>query len=230
MAQTANPSPPVAFLHGFGTSFEQTWVHNGWVDLLSDIGRTSVGIDLLGHGRAPKPHDPAEYAELEERVLLELPDEPVDGVGFSLGARTLLWLAATAPQRFRRIVVAGVGANLFEVDRERGRAIVAGVAGEPDLENPDALYFSALADAPGADRAALYACITSPRKLITRELLANVTHPTLVVLGDRDFAGPADPLMEALPNARLVTLRNVDHHATPKDFGFIDATLEFLNA
>jgi len=25
-------------------------------------------------------------------------------------------------------------------------------------------------------------------------------------------------------------LRNVDHFATPEDFGFIDATLEFLDA
>jgi pimeloyl-ACP methyl ester carboxylesterase len=220
--------PPVAFLHGFGTSFEQTWVHNGWVDLLRDIGRDSIGIDLLGHGNAPKPHDPADYANLEERVLDDLPEEPVDAVGFSLGARTLLWLAGTYPARFRRVIVAGVGANLFEPDRERGRAIVEGVAGNADPENPESLYFSSLADATGADRVALHACITSPRKPITRELLANVVHPTLVVLGDRDFAGPADPLLEALPNARFKSLRNVDHHATPKDFGFLDAALDFL--
>ena len=220
--------PPVAFLHGFGTSFEQTWVHNGWVDLLRDIGRDSIGIDLLGHGTAPKPHDPAAYAELEERVLTDLPEDPVDAVGFSLGARTLLWLAGTYPARFRRVIVAGVGANLFGSDPERGRAIVQGVAGQADPENPESLYFSALADAPGADRAALHACITSPRKPITRELLANVVHPTLVVLGDRDFAGPADPLLEALPNAQFKALRNVDHHATPKDYGFLDAALTFL--
>jgi len=220
--------PPVAFLHGFGTSFEQTWVHNGWVELLRDVDREAIGIDLLGHGTAPKPHDPAAYADLEERVLDDLPAEPVDAVGFSLGARTLLWLAGTYPERFRKVIVAGVGANLFESDPVRGRAIVQGVAGEADPENPESLYFSALADAPGADRVALHACITSPRKPITKELLANIVHPTLVVLGDRDFAGPADPLMNALPNARLKILRHVDHHATPKDFGFLDAALSFL--
>jgi pimeloyl-ACP methyl ester carboxylesterase len=140
----------------------------------------------------------------------------------------LLWLAGTYPERFRKVIVAGVGANLFESDPVRGRAIVQGVAGEADPENPESLYFSALADAPGADRVALHACITSPRKPITKELLANIVHPTLVVLGDRDFAGPADPLMDALPNARLKILRHVDHHATPKDFGFLDAALSFL--
>ena len=56
-------APPVVLVHGFGTSFELTWVHNGWVDLLADEGREVIGVDLLGHGGAPKPHDPAEYAD-----------------------------------------------------------------------------------------------------------------------------------------------------------------------
>ncbi len=58
--------------------------------------------------------------------------------------------------------------------------------------------------------------------------LAGIDLPVLVVLGDRDFAGPADPLLEALPNARFVSLRGCDHFGTPKDFRFIDAALEFL--
>lgn len=222
-------SPKVALLHGFGNSFEQTWVSNGWVDLLADIGREAIGIDLLGHGQAPKPHDIEAYRDLEVRVLDELPPEPVDAVGFSLGARTLLWLAGNYPERFRRIVVAGVGANLFRRDEALGAAIVAGIAGNPDPENPESLYFSALADAPGADRVALHACIRCPRPTIDAELLAKVQAPVLVAIGDQDFAGPGDPLVEALPNATLKVLRRVDHHATPKDFGFIDATLRFLD-
>ena len=49
-----------------------------------------------------------------------------------------------------------------------------------------------------------------------------------IVLGTEDFAGPADPLLDALPNAQLFALRGVDHFATPKDFGFIDAVLGWL--
>ena len=37
-------------------------------------------------------------------------------------------------------------------------------------------------------------------------------------------------LADALPNATLTTLRNVDHFATPKDFGCIDASLAFIDA
>ena len=56
-----------------------------------------------------------------------------------------------------------------------------------------------------------------------------MTVPALVVLGDRDFAGPADPLVD-VPDAAFCPLRGVDHFATPKDFGFIDAALGFLDA
>jgi pimeloyl-ACP methyl ester carboxylesterase len=54
--------------------------------------------------------------------------------------------------------------------------------------------------------------------------------PVLVVLGDQDFAGPAEPLVDALPDATLVMLDGVDHLATPMNFGFIDAALGFLGA
>ena len=63
----------------------------------------------------------------------------------------------------------------------------------------------------------------------TDEGLARITCPVLVVLGDSDFAGPADPLLDRLPNAELVTLRGVDHFGTPKAFAFLDAALPFLD-
>jgi pimeloyl-ACP methyl ester carboxylesterase len=51
-----------------------------------------------------------------------------------------------------------------------------------------------------------------------------------VVIGDKDFAGPGEPLAAAIPGGQLVTLRNVDHFATPESCGFIDAALEFIDA
>jgi pimeloyl-ACP methyl ester carboxylesterase len=227
----ASSGPPVLLVHGFATSFETTWRHNGWVDLLADAGRPVIGVDLLGHGAAAKPHEPEAYRDMEKLVLDELPPEPVDAVGFSMGARTVLYLVATNPERFRRVVVAGVGANLFDRDANRGAFIRDAILGTSDPDDREAGYFAQLADAPGADRVALAACISRPDgPQITPELLAAVTHPVLVCLGDRDFAGPADPLLDALPNATFKPLRGVDHFATPKDFGFIDAALAFLDA
>ena len=74
-------------MHGWGGSFEQTWESTGFTELLRDAGRTVIGVDLLGHGTAPKPHETAAYADLTTRVRDACPGEPVDAIGFSLGDR-----------------------------------------------------------------------------------------------------------------------------------------------
>jgi len=220
-------STPVVLLHGFATSSARTWWENGWLDLLKEAGREPVAIDILGHGNADKPHDPAAYADLEGWVAERLPDGPLDAIGFSLGARLLLGVAMADPPRFRRLVVLGVGRNLFE----RGAAdVIADAIQAGDApENPAADYFARLAAHPENDREALLACLQAPMKLLTAEGLARVGASVLVVIGERDFAGPADPLVEALPDARLVVLPRTDHFSTPKDFLAMDAALKFLD-
>ena len=224
--------PPVVLVHGFASSGVRTWGESGWLDLLADTGRQVVAIDLLGHGAADKPHDPQAYAQLEEQALAEFPDEPVDAIGFSLGARTLLVLAAAHPERFHRLVLAGVGANLLRSDQssaELADHIERAEELTPDA-SPVAQYFRAQAREPGSDPAALAACMRRTAPPVTAEMLARITCPVLVVIGDRDFAGPGEPLAELLADARVVTLRGVDHFATPKDFGFLDAGLDFVGA
>src|SRR4051812_50128438 len=79
---------PVLLVHGFASSFDRNWREPGWADLLSEAGRQVIGIDLLGHGSADKPHDPAAYAHLHESLIAALPEEgPADAVGVSVGAR-----------------------------------------------------------------------------------------------------------------------------------------------
>jgi pimeloyl-ACP methyl ester carboxylesterase len=221
-------SPAVLLVHGFATSADRTWRDNGWLDLLGDVGRTTIAVDLLGHGHADKPHDPAAYAALESGVVEQLPPEPVDAIGFSLGARTILTIASEHPERFNRIVVTGVGANLF---RDDPRDLIAkAIRGEGDTDNPVSQYFAGLARQPGNDPEALIACMSSPRPRLDETKLANITSPVLVVIGDKDFAGPGEPLADALPDAQLLTIPGLDHFATPKDFRVIDAALEFLGA
>ena len=217
-------------VHGFASSFERNWRELGWVDLLADAGREVLPVDLLGHGGAEKPHDPAAYADLESHVAAALPADgsQVDAVGFSLGARLLLGVASAQPDRFRRIVVGGVGRNLFEThDPEPLAAAVESGQAPP---GGIAHLFVQYAEGSGNDRQALAACLRRPESPLTAEQLGRITCPVLVVIGDQDFAGPADPLVEALPDARLVVLRNTEHFGTPKSFGFIDASLEFLDA
>ncbi|MCU1346591.1 MAG: putative hydrolase [Acidimicrobiia bacterium] len=188
-----------------------------------------IGVDLLGHGGNAKPHDPVDYADLTPPVLAAIEGhEQVAGVGFSLGAHTLLRLATQQPHRFEQLVVMGIGKSVL--DPEPSTTIVDALEGRAAAEDRQSEMFVRYAETPGNDRAALLACMKAQRSTITAEELAAVTCPVLVVLGDKDFAGPADTLMAALPNARLVTLPGVDHFATPESFKAIDAVLEFLGA
>lgn len=221
--------PPVVLLHGFATSAQRTWREPGWIDLLEEAGRTVVAPDLPGHGEAAKDHDPAAYDDVEGGVLALLPDEPVDAIGYSMGARILLTLAAAHPERFNRLVAGGVGARLFE-PRDPADTILRAVQGDFDEADLVSRHFHDLAHEPGNDPQALAAFLQRPARQLVPGDLATVTCPVLVVIGSADFAGPGDPLAEALPHGKLVTLPGVDHHGLPKNFTFLDKALEFLDA
>jgi pimeloyl-ACP methyl ester carboxylesterase len=107
---------------------------------------------------------------------------------------------------------------------------VAAIRGEGPDDDVQAQAFRHYAEQPGNDAVALAAVLERPAREISESDLGAVTVPVLVALGDKDFAGPADRLVAALPDARLVTLRNTDHFATPESFAFIDAMLGFLDA
>ena len=223
------PYPPVVLVHGFATSSRRTWADLGWIELLRESGREVLAPDILGHGEAPAPHDPAAYADLEGWLAELLPPGPLDAIGFSLGARLLLDIAAGEPGRFRRLVAAGVGERNFDDDPDRRRRIAEAITAPRPPENPGLAHFHALAGAPGNDRKALAACVLGCEPALDRARLGEVGCPVLVVLGDRDSYGPPDGLVAALPDATLRTLRGVDHFATPKSFDFLDAALNWIS-
>jgi pimeloyl-ACP methyl ester carboxylesterase len=227
---TQGQDPPVLLVHGFASSAEHNWRHPGWLDLLADCGRETIAVDLPGHGTAPKPADPAGYQEVEAHVAAAVQGrEPLDAIGFSAGAQVLLRLAADQPGTFRRLALLGIGRGALEpADPE---PIVAALTSEPNPENVTGMVFRRLADGLGNDRAALIAFLRRPQRPLTPADLARITTQVLVVLGDQDPAGtltPGDGLVAALPDARLVTLRGVDHFGTPADVRCMQAVLGFL--
>jgi pimeloyl-ACP methyl ester carboxylesterase len=224
---TGDQDPPVLLVHGFASSAEHNWRRPGWLDLLADCGRATIAVDLPGHGTAPKPADPAGYQEVEAHVAAAVEGrEPLDAVGFSAGAHVLLRLAADQPGTFRRLALLGIGRGVLEpTDPE---PIVAALTSEPDPENMTSMVFRRLADSLGNDRDALIAFLRRPQRPLTPADLARVAAQVLVVLGEQDPAGPGDGLVAALPDARLVTLRGVDHFGTPADVRCMQAVLGFL--
>jgi pimeloyl-ACP methyl ester carboxylesterase len=231
MASTENV--PVVLVLGWGGSFRETWQKPGINALLEDIGRIPVGLDLLGHGDQDKPHDPDAYTELPSWLLAHLPDNPVvDAVGFSLGALTILRALVAAPQRFGKVVLAGIGDGVFtKSSPDAHKRIVDALEGRAPEDDTFAQMFAHYGNTPGNDLLALTAIMKRPAsEPVTEEQLSAITNEILIVIGDADFAGPATRLAAAFPNAKLTVLRNTDHFATPESFSFIDAILEFLAA
>ena len=228
----------VMLIHGWGGSFEATWQRNGFAALLEDGGKQVIGVDLLGHGEAPKPHEPEAYADLTTRVVEALPDDgsKVAAIGFSLGALTLARTAVAHPDRFERIVLAGIGSNVFARDHSGAAKISAGLdavlAGEDPAElDTQVRLFTQYAQQPGNDLQALAAIMRRPPGTdLTPETLSRVTCPVLVVVGENDTSFPADDLVAAFPDGRGVNLARTDHFATTDSFAFFDAALEFVGA
>ena len=231
---TTGDAAPVLLLHGWAGSFRETWQSTGVDALLGDSGRTVVGLDLLGHGSSPAPHEPEAYSDMSGWLLQSIADQPrpIDAAGFSLGALTLLGALAREPDRFGRVLLAGIGDGVFEArDPAENSRIVDALEGRAADTDTGALVFARYADAPGKDKAALTAIMKRPPSPpLDPSLLGRIENPVRVVIGDNDFAAPADRLAAAFPNGDLVVLRNTDHFATPESFSFIDALLEFFGA
>jgi len=228
----ANTQPKVVLVHGWGGCYADTWQATGITDLFADESRLCIGVDLLGHGAAPKPHDPGAYDDLGERLRAALPSEPVDAVGFSLGALVLLEELIRDPSRFRRVVLAGIGDGVFaEHDDADNNRIIAGLQGTaPDSDNI-ARLFGQYAAKSANDVGALIAVLKRKRPSpYTEQSFAHITNDILVVVGDKDFVLPADRLGSAFVNSTMQILRNTDHFKTPESFSFISTVMNFLNA
>lgn len=228
---TDSAHSPVLLVHGWAGSFDRTWRRSGFVDLVVENGRQVLPYDLPGHGGAEKSHDPADYVDLAGHLLRHVTGHGVvDAVGFSLGAITLLRALVRAPGAFGSVVVAGVGDGVFfPHDPSRSERILSGLEGRAEPGDLTARIFGKIGNEPPNDPKALAAVLRRPRETpITKDQLHAVANRVLVALGDKDFSAPADELVAALPNARLVTLKGVDHFRTPESFDFFDAVLDFL--
>ncbi|WP_169799548.1 alpha/beta fold hydrolase [Novosphingobium lentum] len=221
-------SLPIVLLHGCGGSAAETYVRTGWVERLAASGRTVVPVTLPGHGVGAS-HDPAAYADLAGAVLADLPPQ-FDGIGFSLGGKLLLEVAARAPDRVGRLVIGGVGDNAFAPEKS-GEASAAALADGIGPNSPPPLRsFYASCIASGVDLLAIAAILRrSPNPVLDADRLSRVTAPVLLVNGDADpIATPAGALMAALAQVQPVTLPGIDHLSLPANADFLRHALAFL--
>ena len=222
--------PPVLMVHGWGGSHKQTWQKPGIQTLIEEFGRTVIGVDLLGHGEAAKPHDPLAYEDISLPIRDLAKNSPVDAVGFSLGAIALLHAATISPKMFRKLVLIGIGDKIFEPhDPQETNRIISGIDKTAEQDDTLAYQFGNYARQTGNDVDALRAVLQRPRReTFTKQIANAIVAEVLVIVGDRDFVLPADQLVAAFKTSRFKLLKNCDHFASTENFTMIDELLEFL--
>lgn len=218
--------PPVALLHGMGSTFDHNWRETGWVDLLETEGREVIGVELPGHGSQPVLAGEGDSAA--RRLVATIGDGPVDAIGFSAGAAALYEAMVQRPSAFRRVALLGLTDPLIE----RRTTGIPELADEFESVDESSSAMSRLlvqmARGAGNDIASVAHYVRHMPPLPDFTEAAGAAVPTLVCLGDREPAG-ADRLVEALPQSRLLTLRRTDHFATPTSFQCQAAVLDFLS-
>lgn len=213
--------PPVVLVHGMGSNFEHNWRRHGWVDALEESGRRVIGFDMPGHGSAPAL---AEAGDSGVGRLIELCEDigEVDIVGFSAGSVLSLTAVVRRPLLFRRAALLGLADTQLRITPESMRA------GASDLDSPVMRVVRRAAVRAGNDVTAVLDWALRSDAPPSFADLGRVTAPVLLVLGDQDFLGEAEGLLEALPHAQLVTLTETDHFATPTHPEAMRAVLDFL--
>lgn len=240
----AGGGPPIILIHGFTGSAEE------WQDLAPALAqhRRVIAVDLPGHGRSP-----ARQRSMAECVadLLALADElglaRFDLLGYSLGGRAALSLAAAAPDRVGRLILESASPGLAHA-AERAARVVADEALAARIEAEglerfvdywqDIPLFASQAAMPAEARAALRArrlqndpagLAGSLRGMGTGaqpplwDRLGQLIMPTLLITGELDikFATINAQMAAAMPNARHLSLPAAGHAAhleRPEEF------------
>ncbi|MGO9451514.1 MAG: alpha/beta fold hydrolase [Candidatus Binataceae bacterium] len=225
---------PVVLVHGFAANADNNWSVTGWIDLLARSYRV-IALDSRGHGKSGKPHDAAAYGATMEDDVIRLMGHLGIGrallMGYSMGGRISMGLLAHHPDRFRAVVLGGIGEGMAVNDPERRRHIVdALLAADPSsIREETAKLFRQFAELNHNDLKALAACMSANRVAVDPAILARNRVPVLIVVGTNDaLVGSARPLVDAIAGSRLVELEGRDHLNAPGDKHYKEAVTEFF--
>jgi pimeloyl-ACP methyl ester carboxylesterase len=237
--------PPLLLIHGF-TLDGRMW--DDQVPVFATSRRVVVP-DLRGYGRSTLPSPARSYSHVDDllTVLDALEIDRTDIVGLSMGGRTALELALTAPERVGRQALVdsalrghGFGARYTAVlegcaPLARSSGLVAArelwvndplFAGSAELPEVARRLRTMVEDWSGwhwlnddTERWPLPAAV---------ERLESVATPTLVMTGKQDledFQAIADLMARRIPGAQQITLEDAGHMANMDDPEAFNAAL-----
>jgi pimeloyl-ACP methyl ester carboxylesterase len=209
----------IVLVHGFivdGESWKRTALYN---DLLAN-GFKVITLDQRGNGKSDKPHTAEAYAnDAEARDIMGLVSslkiKSYDVVGYSRGAIITARLLVL-DKRVDHAVLGGMGTDFTNPEWPRRIMFYKALSGEPVKELEGVVKH--VQDA-GLDQQAL-ALLQKEQPSTSREALAKVKKPVLVLCGDQDEDnGSAGKLAALIPKAIF--------HTVPGNHGGASSTKEF---
>lgn len=205
---------PLVLLHGFFSTASVAWIAHGHAVPLAARGHRVIMPDLRGHGDSARPHDAPSYPPdvLTDDGLalighLELTD--YDLAGYSLGARIVLRMLARGATP-RRAVVGGAGYQQILDAKGRGKYFrrVLNNLGTFEWGSAEWEAEGFLRKVKGDPEALLRVLDTTVDT--TREELAEIAVPTMVLSGADDDPESGRMLATVLPHGRYVEVPG--HH------------------
>jgi 2-succinyl-6-hydroxy-2,4-cyclohexadiene-1-carboxylate synthase len=257
VAGSAAPAPrPLVALHGFLGSGRD------WAELAPRLaaGRTLLAVDLPGHG-ATRVHavdrrlDMSAAASAVLAVLDAMGAADCDLLGYSMGGRVALYLAALAPVRVRRLVLESASPGMSDpvlgmlralrderaadrLERDGLEAFVDRWERLPlfasQLRLPDDTRLAQRRSRLAGDARSLAAVLRGmggARQPWLGNRLTTLEAPTLFVAGalDRKYVRIGRMVAGRVPDARLVVVEGAGHnvHLEARE-RFVDAVVPFL--
>jgi pimeloyl-ACP methyl ester carboxylesterase len=240
---------PVVLVHGLSADLGLNWVRPGVFHALAKRYRV-VALDLRGHGRSGKPHDPARYGTEMVGDIVRLMDHLQIGkahvVGYSMGGFIALKMAAMHPDRMLSVAPCGSG---WSADPDRDLAFMKTLAdsidrGEgygPLLErlqpvgqpvSPRRIRFVSALMSWRNDPQAMAALLRSVDALrVDEAALRGNALPAIALVGARDPLKPlADQMCAVMANIREVSVPGANHFSTLSKPETLLALEEFLEA
>lgn len=240
---------PVILVHGFSANATLNWALPGIVRMLQEDFRV-VAMDVRGHGRSGKPHDPNMYGmEVVKDVTrlmdhLEIPQAHV--VGYSMGAMITCKLLTTSPDRLISATLGGAGwpraedprqnvldelVESLESNRGMGPLLRALAPPGSPVPSDEQLQSASRMAMLVNDPKALAAMMRGRDGLIVAESdLRKNSVPTLALIGNLDpLKSMIDPMVGVCPKLEVVVIEGGDHMNTFTSQDFRDNLCRFLD-
>jgi pimeloyl-ACP methyl ester carboxylesterase len=252
----AGSGDPVVLIHGLACG-KRMWFHQ--MRALKERFRV-IAYDQRGHGLSDAPSDPKCYSPAHLAsdlvgVLDAIEIERAAIVGFSLGGGPALALAASAPERVSRLVLADVGAGADDMWRSQWLSrrwtnfIDRGATDDLVCDMLRSEFFKRFATQGLRSRNYMAALIRATPSLGLRNILSEVLAkrnslfhmtavlkslkvPTLILIGQHDnlCRAPARLLSSTIPNASMQSIPDAGHMSPLENAPVFTFQLEkFLN-